>query len=207
MIGVVDYGVGNISAILNIYAALEVSAIRISKSEDFNLVDKIILPGVGSFDYAIKSLENSGMRDKIEHLVINQRVPILGICLGMQMLGTRSDEGVREGLNFIPGEVKALRSVIDTTRFPLPHMGWNTFKILRPNQILSLNSDDMNIFYFLHSFFFDPKDSQCVVATAHYGIDIPSVIQANNVYGIQCHPEKSHKYGISFLKAFSEIKQ
>lgn len=205
MIGLVDYGVGNISAFINVYESLNIPVMRVSKSSDFSLVEKIILPGVGAFDNAMNCLNESGLREALEEYVLVRQYPILGICVGMQMLASRSDEGILPGLNFIPGFVKSIKSIMTDSVLPIPHMGWNDLRILKASPLFDRSVNQTHSFYFLHSYFFSPTDSNVIVATAEYGDEIPSVISYKNIHGMQCHPEKSHKFGSDFLKAFAEI--
>lgn len=204
MIRIVDYGVGNIQAFLNVYKSLGVLAARATCTQDLYDADRLILPGVGSFDHAMRLLNASGMRDTLNQMVLEQKIPILGICVGMQMLADRSDEGKLPGMGWISGSVRHFSAMRQINRMPLPHMGWN---ILSPKQNQPLFKDlpDRPRFYFLHSYFFDPLDAQAVVATANYGSDYPVVVRKENIYGVQCHPEKSHRAGMLLLRNFVEI--
>lgn len=202
MIGVIDYGLGNVQAFLNIYKRLGIPAVRIVVKDDFKNVDRFILPGVGSFDHAITLLNDSGLRDTLEDKVMNKKYPVLGVCVGMQILADSSEEGKLSGLGWIPGSVLKFD---DNPDFPLPHMGWNEIKI-NTNCYLFNNFKKDPLFYFLHSYFFKTKDPKNIISNAKYGRDFECVINKGNIYGIQCHPEKSHNNGICFLKNFSEIK-
>lgn len=206
MIGIVDYGVGNVEAFINIYQVLNIPTTRVIKPEDFSYIDRIILPGVGAFDYAMQKLDNSGLRESLESLVHIKKMPLLGICVGMQMLAESSDEGNHSGLGFIPGKVRSIKSANEGRALPIPHMGWNQLEIVNPSRFFN-RFDDVSLrsFYFLHSYFFEPKNHDTILASAKYGIDIPALIALDNVYGMQCHPEKSHSAGMNFLKIFSEL--
>jgi len=204
MIRIVDYGVGNIQAFLNVYKSLGVSAARATCTQDLQDADQLILPGVGSFDHAMRLLNASGMRDTLNQMVLHQKVPILGICVGMQMLADSSDEGELPGLGWISGSVRHFSAIHQMDRLPLPHMGWNIL-LPEPNQPLIKDLPDRPRFYFLHSYFFDPVDSRAVVATANYGSCYPVIVRKDNIYGVQCHPEKSHRAGMFLLKNFAEI--
>ncbi|WP_169777288.1 imidazole glycerol phosphate synthase subunit HisH [Campylobacter mucosalis] len=204
MIGIVDYGVGNVKAFLNIYKSFDMPCKLISTIDHFTNVNKIILPGVGSFDYAMISLEKSGMRSRLDELVLEKNIPVLGICVGMQMFAKSSQEGIEKGLGWIDGVVKKF----DTVKFEnllLPHMGWNNLKIKKQDEIL--NGLDQNPrFYFLHSFYFECADKNDVLAYANYGENFGCVIKHKNIYAMQCHPEKSHHNGLKFLKNFGELQ-
>ena len=204
MIAIIDYGVGNIKAFANIYHNLHIP-FKVAKSiDDLNDVTKIILPGVGSFDHAMQSLQESGMREKLDELVLEQKLPAIGICVGMQMLAKSSDEGSLAGLGWIDGVVKKFdRSTLDANT-PLPHMGWNSIDMIKEDPLFkSLEKDPR--FYFLHSYYFKCHNGDNILATSHYGDEFTCVVNNGNVYGIQCHPEKSHHNGISLLKNFGEL--
>lgn len=205
MIGIIDYGVGNVQAFLNLYDRLGVKAKRAQNLNDFAEVSHLILPGVGHFDYAMQRLNNSGLLERLEDMVITQKVPILGICVGMQMLADSSEEGTSEGLGWLPGSVKSLKSQLKVDSLPLPHMGWNDLQVKTKHKLFSLSESEAPQFYFLHSFYFSASGSSKVIATTNYGIDFDTVVSNGNVFGMQCHPEKSHSWGQSFLKSFAQI--
>ncbi len=203
MIGIIDYGVGNIKAFCNIYEQLNIPFKIVKKLDDFSNVSKLILPGVGSFDHAMTSLQNSGMKEKLDELVLEEKLPVIGICVGMQMLANSSEEGVLKGLGWIDAVVKKF----DKTKIkngPLPHMGWNTLNIKKNNKIFQ-NLEEEPRYYFLHSYYFECKNFEDVIATANYGEEFDCLINYENIYGIQCHPEKSHQNGIQLLKNFGEL--
>lgn len=203
MIGIIDYGVGNIKAFANIYKNFDIPYKIVKIKDDFENVTKLILPGVGSFDHAMTSLQNSGMRETLDDLVLVKKLPVIGICVGMQMLAKSSDEGKLPGLGWIDGVVKKFdKSKIQNG--PLPHMGWNSLNIKDKNSVLS-GLDINPRFYFLHSYYFDCKDKNDVLATASYGEEFECVVNQKNIYGIQCHPEKSHHNGMKLLKNFGEL--
>lgn len=203
MIGIIDYGVGNIKAFSNIYKNFDMPHKIVKKVDDFKDVDKLILPGVGSFDHAMTSLQNSGMREKLDELVLEKKLPVIGICVGMQMLAKSSEEGVLQGLGWIDGIVKKFdKSKIQNG--PLPHMGWNTLNIKKSNKIFEKLEENPR-YYFLHSYYFDCKNKDNVIATATYGEQFECVINHENIYGIQPHPEKSHHNGMQLLKNFGEL--
>lgn len=202
MIGILDYGVGNVNAFLNVYKKLGIKAEAISDASSLHLASHLVLPGVGSFDYAIDKFNTSGLKQPTEDLVINSGIPLLGVCVGMQMLASRSDEGSASGLNWIPGTVQHFRAY-NECKLPLPHMGWNNLILGSENKIT--NGLDHACFYFLHSFVYRSENPGSVLARADYGGKFEVIINKNNIYGMQCHPEKSHSFGSRFLKNFSEI--
>lgn len=175
-----------------------------STHDELRTAEKIILPGVGAFDWAMTRLNESGMRDELEELVVNKGKPILGICVGMQMMANRSDEGVLNGLGWIDGEVKKFDPTLFTQKTHLPHMGWNDV-VPKSNDGLFRNFDAGARFYFLHSYYFLPTKQEHVLAVTNYNGLYASSIGSKNVFGVQFHPEKSHQWGIQLLKNFAEL--
>lgn len=204
MIAIVDYGVGNIRAFTNIYKHLNIPIKVARKAEDLIDVQKLILPGVGAFDYAIERLVQSGMREQLETLVINRKVPVLGVCVGMQMLAHSSEEGHLPGLGWIDGVVKKfdINTIKQITH--LPHMGWNNVKPTKDNELFSGLELDAR-FYFLHSYYFHCNRNEDSIAVSEYGDEFTCAVNSENVFGIQCHPEKSHSFGIRLLKNFATL--
>ena len=205
MIKIVDYGVGNVQAFLNVFKRLGIDAERAVTPESLEDASHLILPGVGHFDHAMQRFNDSGMRPRLEELVLKEKVPILGICVGMQMLGEGSDEGVLDGLNWLPGRVRAFAFNDQCDELPMLHMGWNDLNISAGSMLFSEGFFDVPQFYFLHSFYFDALNKADVVATANYGIEFDVVLSHGHIHGIQCHPEKSHTWGEQFLKNFVEL--
>lgn len=204
MIAIVDYGSGNIQAIKNIYKKLKVDCIFASKPEHLDGIDKIILPGVGAFDEAIQQLTNSGMKDILTQKVIQESTPVLGVCVGMQIMAKSSDEGNLEGLGWFDAEVKKFDESTINFKPKLPHMGWNELVPNKSHPILN-NIDMDKGFYFLHSFYFQCNDENDILAKAHYGSNFHCAVQKNNVFGFQFHPEKSHTNGINLFQNFAEL--
>lgn len=204
MIKIVDYGLGNISAFSNMYKRLNIPAVAVRTAAELEGATKIILPGVGAFDHAMELLDESGMRPTLEHLVQQQQVPVLGICVGMQILVESSDEGDLPGLGWIPGRLCAFRNIAASAALPTPHMGWNDVAPA-PGCPLFRGMEEQARFYFLHSYFFEGGEGDNVVATAQYGLDFGCAVQAKNVYGVQFHPEKSHHWGAMLLRNFAEL--
>ncbi len=204
MIRIVDYGVGNIQAFMNVFKRLGVQAKRAKTPSDLKDATHLILPGVGAFDHAMKMFNCSGIRPVMEDLVVGKKIPVIGICVGMQMLASGSDEGKMPGLNWIPGRVRSFSSNHNSSSLPMPHMGWNDLTV-RTNNCLLNGFDSLPQFYFLHSYYFDCDNLEHVVATTEYGFDFHCLVSAGNVYGVQCHPEKSHHSGALLLKNFSKL--
>jgi glutamine amidotransferase len=204
MITVVDYGLGNIQAIANIYKRLGIPAKMARTADDLDDSSRIVLPGVGAFDWAMDRLNQSGMRKRLDELVLNERRPVVGICVGMQMMAKRSDEGVLEGLGWIDADVKLFDASKFVDRTHLPHMGWND-AVPRSSQCLFRGLDRGARFYFLHSYYFSARREEDVLAVTDYGGPYASSVRRDNVYGVQFHPEKSHQWGIQLLKNFAEL--
>ena len=204
MITIVDYGLGNVQAIANIYERLRIPVRLARTAEELTGSERLILPGVGAFDWAMTRLEQSGMRPTIEDLVTRQGRPVLGICVGMQMLSDRSDEGTLRGLGWIPGEVRRFDEsrIKDPTH--LPHMGWNDV-MPRSTGCLFRGLETDARFYFLHSYYYAPIHVSDVLAETDYNGKYASSVRRGNVLGVQFHPEKSHQWGIRLLQNFAEV--
>lgn len=205
MICIVDYGVGNIQAFLNLFKRLGIEARRADTPDALSDAERLVLPGVGHFDHAMQRLNDSGMRTKLEELVLGAQVPVIGICVGMQMLAQGSDEGRLAGLNWVPGRVRAFSSQPQSADLPMPHMGWNELQPSVDSKLFSKGFEKAPQFYFLHSYFFDAQDKQDVAATASYGLNFDAVVSRGHIHGVQCHPEKSHHWGEQLLKNFVEL--
>lgn len=204
MIAIIDYGLGNIKAFANVYKRLNIPHTFATTPDQLKSASKIILPGVGAFDHAMSMLNKSGLRDVLDDVVLEQKKPVLGICVGMQMMANSSEEGEMAGLGWVPGTVKKFNHTdsIIKEKCPLPHMGWNNI-IIEKDDALFNNLDVDKRFYFLHSYFFDCDKKQDCIASADYGFKYTCVVQRDNIYGIQCHPEKSHHNGVALLKNFA----
>jgi len=205
MIHIVDYGVGNVQAFVNMYKRLGVEAVRASQADDLRHARKIILPGVGAFDHAMELLDASGMRSALDQLVQQANVPVLGICVGMQMLAGSSEEGQRGGLGWVKGRVRSFASHAASANLPMPHMGWNDVRPASGNSALFKGLENDARFYFLHSYYFECEDTPNVAAKADYGFEFHCAVQSGHVFGVQFHPEKSHHWGAALLKNFAEL--
>lgn len=204
MITLVDYGVGNLFAFQNVYKRLDIPTKIAKSSQDLNDAERLILPGVGSFDYAMEQLNASGMRDKLDDLVLQKKIPVIGICVGMQMMANRSDEGRLEGLKWIDADVLKFDESLIKQRTKLPHMGWNDVTPLKDTPLFN-GLEKNSIFYFLHSYYFNCNNPINELAISDYGIRFSSAVNHDNVYGIQFHPEKSHHYGEKLLHNFAKL--
>lgn len=201
MIGIIDSGAGNIGSLVRIFNELSSTHKIIRKPCDFENIEKLILPGVGSFDSAISSLTDSGLHSIIINKVLKENLPILGICLGMQLLFNRSAEGKKEGFGFIDGSVNKLEW---DRNHKLPHVGWNNILIKRNSPITKGLSDD-SYFYFTHSFGCFCDNSEDILCESEYLGKFASIVQKNNIFGVQFHPEKSHESGRILIKNFVEF--
>ncbi|MBM3453662.1 MAG: imidazole glycerol phosphate synthase subunit HisH [Bacteroidetes bacterium] len=205
MIGIINYGSGNIQAVANIYKRVGLSHKIVNTKNDFDEVEKLILPGVGAFDATMKVLNNSGLRDALDYHVLEKQKPVLGICVGMQIMSNGSEEGYEAGLGWIKGKVKKFDiSKLQQKPF-LPHMGWNTIYQISNSALFQSIDNDLG-FYFVHSFYYETEKQESILAQTHYGELFTSAINDRHIYGVQFHPEKSHINGIALLTNFAEIQ-
>jgi glutamine amidotransferase len=222
LIKIVNYGLGNIQAFANIYKRLNIEYAVASSPEELLASDRIILPGVGAFDWAMALLNESGMRDILDELVVKKNIPVLGVCVGMQIMARRSEEGSLPGLGWIDADVckfskesgvrsedseKIKRSEGERTRegrLSLPHMGWNDV-VPRNGDCLFNGLEKDARFYFLHSFYVHPDKDDNILAETDYNGTFACAIRSGNIFGVQFHPEKSHHWGIRLLKNFAEM--
>jgi len=202
MIKIIDYGSGNISAIGNIYEKLNIPYEIAKTPADIVGAKKLFLPGVGAFDETISMLDKTGFRKVLDIEVLQNRIPIIGICVGMQILAERSEEGDLPGLGYIKGQVKKIDESFLKEKPKLPHLGWNRVTPKKSNQLFDGIDDEIG-FYFLHTYYFECLDSVDILATSDYGQTFASAICRDNVFGVQFHPEKSHHNGIKLLQNFA----
>lgn len=205
MVVIIDYSIGNLKSIQNMFGRIGVESFISADMDLIGKADKIVLPGVGAFGVAIDRLKEMGIEEIIKERVLEYKIPILGICLGMQLLSNRSEEGGQhEGLGFVDAEVVRFDfSEIDPA-LKIPHMGWNQIEIQRQSPLTDGLEMDSR-FYFVHSYHVNCNSDEDVVATAHYGIDFAAMIQHENIFGVQFHPEKSHRFGMKVLENFVKL--
>jgi glutamine amidotransferase len=198
---ILDYEVGNISSLENFFIKIGLNFKYSKKEKDILDASHLVLPGVGSFNVAINKLSKHISIDFLNDQVLKKKKPILGICVGMQIMGTVGHENITtKGLNWIEGSVR----LIDSKKLPLPHVGWNNLLFRKNDSIFSeVKSKD---FYFLNSYYFDAKNKSNIIAYSTYGMKFPSIIQKNNIFGFQFHPEKSSYAGIEIVKDFIKYK-
>lgn len=205
MIVVIDYGVGNMGSILNMLKKVGAEATGSSDPADITEAQKLILPGVGSFDHGMRELQKSGLIPILEKRVREENIPILGMCLGLQLFTKKSEEGNLPGLGWIDAATVKFRFGEGQEQFKIPHMGWNTVSVKKKGALTDDLGKDAR-FYFVHSYHLICNDEQDVLCATHYGYEFPSVIQRENIFGVQFHPEKSHKFGMKLLKNFTELQ-
>ncbi len=200
---VIDYNTGNVDSVIKALKLFESNVVFSSEKKELNSAKKIILPGQGSYDQAINELKKKNLYDEIIKKSTNENIPIMGICLGMQILSSYGYENNKEtrGLNIIPGHVKKMNE----NPFPLPHVGWSEVKINKKDQIFQ-GIDNNQDFYFIHSYKFIPEDKNCILSSSNFNSEFVSIVKREKNYGIQFHPEKSLKKGLKILENFLKIK-
>jgi glutamine amidotransferase len=201
MISILRYGSGNILAITNIFNRANIAYSIVSSPAELSRATKLILPGVGAFDQVMTQLNQSGLREPLEQLVVGAGIPVLGICVGMQILAEGSDEGSLAGLGWVKGRVRRFDSSGNRL---LPHMGWNDVTVTRQTPLFSQLETDAR-FYFLHSYYFDCANQESSIAESDYGDRFTCGVRTGNVYGVQFHPEKSHRFGVQLLTNFAAL--
>jgi len=204
MIAIIDYNMGNVASIENILRKIGVESTITSDPSVIRQVDKIILPGVGSFDYGMKNLNDFGIIEILKEKVVKSNTKLLGICLGMQLLTKDSEEGNLPGLGFIDAHTKKFQSECCSKKLRIPHMGWN-YIYPKSHDGLFKNSLENMRFYFVHSYYVECQNEENVLAETEYGNKFTSAIGKGNIMGVQFHPEKSHKFGMNLLKNFVEM--
>lgn len=204
MITIVDYGSGNIAAITNIYDLLKVPYSVASSVNQLETAEKIILPGVGSFDFCMSKLNNSGLKDVLNKKVLQDKTPVLGICIGLHIMALDSEEGRLPGLGWIKGSVKKFNETKLIDKPKLPHMGWNTVEVKAIPELFKDVKQSQG-FYFIHSYYIELQNQENIMTTTNYGSDFVSGIALENIYAVQFHPEKSHSNGMKLLENFSKI--
>ena len=202
MIAVVDYGMGNVGSIINMLKKIGVPCILTSEIKDIEKADKLILPGVGSFDAGMQKLKKSGLVGVIRKHAVDDKKPLLGICLGMQMLGRKSEEGSENGLSLIPFDNKRFNFNGDTS-LKIPHMGWDITTTVINDDALIKSLDSQQRYYFVHSYHAVCDIEDNVLLRCEYGYPFVAAVKKDNIYGVQFHPEKSHKFGMALLENFA----
>lgn len=202
-IGIISVGLGNVGSIQRMLKRVGVDSHRISTPQECMEAHSLILPGVGHFDEGMRLLRQANLVDVIIERVCEGKIPILGICLGMQLLCRSSEEGLSRGLGLIDADVKKLRFPHGANH-KVPHMGWNALKIEKNNPLIMQTTTEQR-FYFVHSYHVLPHNSSIVIGSSEYGIRFCSAFQQGNTYGVQFHPEKSHRFGMSLMKHFAEL--
>ncbi|WP_019026747.1 imidazole glycerol phosphate synthase subunit HisH [Colwellia piezophila] len=205
MIAIVDYGSGNIQAIKNIYNKLKVDSYFAKNPEDLSKATHIILPGVGAFDEAMTQLNESGMREALDKAILIKKIPVLGVCVGMQIMANKSDEGELSGLGWFNARVRRFDVNSITHKPKIPHLGWNEIEPTKEHPIMN-NIDNEKGFYFLHSYYFDCAEMDDVLLNTTYGINFNCAINKGNIFGFQFHPEKSHSNGVNLFENFAGLQ-
>jgi len=200
---IIDYGMGNISSIRNMLRYLGYSSVLSCEKQEILTADKLIFPGVGNFGTAMENIKKRNLEGVLNEAVLTKKTPILGICLGMQLMMSWSEEGNCNGMGWIQGSVKKFG--LDTTLYKIPHMGWDYIKPQIESRLLKDLPENPR-FYFVHSYYAECEKQTESIAVTDYGGDFTSIIGRNNIYGVQFHPEKSHKFGMKILENFMKVE-
>lgn len=203
MIAIIDYGMGNLGSVFNMLKRIKAEAKITSDPEIISKADKILLPGVGAFDSAVKKIKEIELWDLLNHRANVEKIPVLGICLGMQLLTESSEEGKLEGFGWIPANTIKFKFEKEL-KLKIPHMGWNLVEQVSENSIISDLPEEPR-FYFVHSYYVKVKDEKYSLLKTNYGHPFDSGILKDNIFGAQFHPEKSHKFGMKFLENFAKL--
>lgn len=200
---IINYGMGNLNSVKKMLDRLKADSVISSDAKDISESDKIILPGVGHFGKAMENLKNLNLLDALNEAVLNEKKPILGICLGMQLLANHSEEGSSEGLGWIEADVVKF-DVSDKLKYKIPHMGWNQIQIKKKSPLMN-GIADMSEFYFVHSYHVKVKNEADSLNETGFDYEFTSAVERENIFGVQYHPEKSHDAGRQLLKNFIEL--
>lgn len=199
---IINFGMGNLGSIQNMFKKIGTPSVISSDPKDIVQADKLVLPGVGSFDNGMNQLDEMGLIPVLHDKVIQNKTPVLGICLGMQLMTLSSEEGKRSGLGWIDAVTVRFKHSGDMGNLKIPHMGWNSVTVMKDSALFADMYHDPR-FYFVHSYHAVCKNARDVLTTTHYGYDFVSAFQSGNIMGVQFHPEKSHKFGMQLLKCFA----
>ena len=202
MITIIDYGMGNLGSVYNMFKKIGVESKISSDLDEIRIATKLLLPGVGSFDKGMQRINDSGIKKVLDYKVLTEETPILGICLGMQLLTNSSEEGIEKGLGYINASAK--KFVFNDNKMKIPHMGWNLVHKSTKSKLTDGFIQESR-FYFVHSYYVEVENQENSILKTNYGLEFDSAIQHKNVYGAQFHPEKSHKFGMKLLENFSKI--
>jgi len=202
MIVIIDYGLGNLGSIRNMLKKIGVESVISSEHEVIEKADKLVLPGVGAFDNGMENLQEQNLIELLNQKVLIDKTPILGICLGMQLMTNESEEGLRKGLGWVNAETLKFR-FDEGSKMKVPFMGWNYLKQMKQSKLLTEMFEDQR-FYFVHSYYVKAIEPADILGTSFYGSDYVSAFEKDNILGVQFHPEKSHKFGMKLLKNFAE---
>lgn len=203
MIAIVDYGLGNIGSVAHMLRHIGADCSFASTGEGIESATALILPGVGAFDYAMEILHRKGFVEPLRRQALDRKVPVLGICLGMQLLANRSEEGNATGLELIDAEFVKFRPEAGSG-LKVPHMGWNTVTTVRKNPLVD-TADEESRFYFVHSYYARTKNPADDIATCNYGVEFVAAYGRENVFGVQFHPERSHRFGMGVMRNFVKL--
>ncbi len=204
MIIVIDYDMGNIGSVLNMLKKVGAEAKLSQCPEDLLLADKLVLPGVGAFDNGMANLQRLGYLPIMNQCVLEDKRPILGICLGMQLFTRRSAEGLEQGLGWLDADTVRFRFNPEHSHLKIPHMGWNEVNFRPGSSFFDISNEEQQRFYFVHSYHIVCDKDENVLATTNYGYEFSSVVHKDNIIGTQFHPEKSHRFGMALLRRFVE---
>ena len=204
MIAILDFGVGNVGSIANMLKRAGASVVAATTPVELETATGIVLPGVGAFDAAMEKLSRSGLMPALRQAAVERQVPVLGVCLGMQLLGLRSEEGVLPGLGWIPAESRRFTPDAIGPGLRIPHMGWNTVRVEREHPLFR-RLESENRFYFVHSYHMVCSDRADTMGETVYGHPFASAVAHGNICGVQFHPEKSHRFGMALLSNFAEM--
>lgn len=205
MITIIDYGMGNLGSIKNMFKYIGVETEIENDAEKIKNASKILLPGVGSFDTAMKKIVGSDLKEVLDEKALKEKIPVLGICLGMQLLTSSSEEGSMQGLDWIPAKTLSFKNRIDS-KFRIPHMGWNIVNKSSNSYLTNgFENFEESRFYFVHSYYVKVNNEKNSILKTDYGVEFDSAIQNDNIFGAQFHPEKSHKFGMKLFENFARI--